>query len=371
MIPRTLRALSIPGIIVVIGSLGFAQRNALKIDTPLNDTIVWNPLVEISGEAKPGAMVELRIGSVSKPVHADKDNGSWKGSLQVPAAAGAYVLEVSSGNEAQRIMLTTPRNSHGFFAAHNNPQEIVFAWDKEAEEEIKAIFVATLNHGTLPNNFTPVIDDVKKEAVATFGEAYDGLRIKLVSKPTPGAPVQVVHFVKNDGTELLGETYVPLPGTSATLPINCGNRFSDPVINVYISSFHRLMSDNFDSAIPILSWKPMDRGDTIDVRIKDIGIALGRTAAHEVGHGIGLVGEKGGPADCGWMNGCQGSHSCQDWQDQNPLADRCRDGRYIMEPGAVGYNWIFIGEDGPKRSQRRTVPEFCNFDRSYLRFIQP
>jgi len=39
----------------------------------------------------------------------------------------------------------------------------------------------------------------------------------------------------------------------------------------------------------ISEWGPMQKSDPVAVRIEDVGQALGRTSAHELGHSLGLV----------------------------------------------------------------------------------
>lgn len=156
-------------------------------------------------------------------------------------------------------------------------------------------------------------------------------------------------------------------------PFDCGNRQPREVSEVWVGTYRRSMILNFDDRLA--GWQPMDRSDSILTRIEDVAQALGRSAAHEVGHSLGLVGclpDEG----CAWMGGCDDFHNCEEFQDrfskEVPHLRRFSSGQFIMDPGAKTTNWARLGEPLMKRrSQERSPATFNTFDRSYLRIVLP
>jgi sialate O-acetylesterase len=70
----------------------FADHAVLQRDRP----------IPVYGQAKPGADVNLQLGSASASAHADK-NGQWRTTLPAMPAGGPYTLRATSGGDVQDI----------------------------------------------------------------------------------------------------------------------------------------------------------------------------------------------------------------------------------------------------------------------------
>ena len=73
------------------------------------------------------------------------------------------------------------------------------------------------------------------------------------------------------------------------------------------------------------------------------------------------------------MRGCDGGHSCDQFDIDFAMADRFDRGKYISSyPGGKTDNWARPAEPVPTaQSAIRTPAAFCRFDRSYFGIVHP
>ena len=102
--------------------------------------------------------------------------------------------------------------------------------------------------------------------------------------------------------------------------------------------------------------------DTLAQRVKDVSTYIGRTAAHECAHSLGLTNET-------HLHGCDGNHNCDEYDEANPV-DRFNNGHYIMDPGGKSELYARIGNaSATSRAWKR--PVFNAYNKSYLKLIHP
>lgn len=324
------------------------------ISSPNPDGVVLDPAVIFSGAGTDGTNISLLPDTVDTAVGIAVSGGIW--SINVPLTVGFNSITATLGSRTVIVPVTRARGitSHA-------PQRVVLVWEQASEGELKEIAKETMkSRRTISNTVEPrtlsatELDDfvvrVKNRVAAIFQDNFAGAGIQLTASFEQG-----VHTVLFTAESI---------GAYGDQSVDCGN--NTPAEESYVSVgylHHRLTVD------PISDWSPMEQTDEIDVRIEDIAQILARTATHETGHALGLVQESG---DCGWMNGCDGFHSCQQFQAAHSGVFRFDFGRFIMDPAGLTDNFARLAERLPnQRSSARTPAQFSEFDRTYIRLIQP
>jgi hypothetical protein len=178
-------------------------------------------------------------------------------------------------------------------------------------------------------------------------KAYSG--VDIVEVFAAGPDVQEIQFHGENSCSLYGQS-----------PGDFKNQIKAQVSHIYVGTFKCVVVDDDK----LLTETPAKKTDTLQTRITDISTFIGRTAAHEFGHSLGLVAE--GNAQ---LKGCEGMHSCEAYDAANP-SDRFDSGHYIMDPGPKSTLHARIGQADPVNRDPQK-PRFCNYDRSYLKIILP
>jgi hypothetical protein len=105
--------------------------------------------------------------------------------------------------------------------------------------------------------------------------------------------------------------------------------------------------------------------------VEDVAQALARTAAHELGHILGLVGESRDQV-CRWMDGCEEHHTCPTLVDRGYETKRFDYGRHIMDPGGESLHNARIAEQvASQRSKPRVPATFDSLSMYYLAATRP
>jgi hypothetical protein len=320
----------------------------LQIQAPDNDSIALNPTVNLQGSA---VVLQAANNQVTVTVNngasqtANIQNGQW--SLDITLQFGHNRIEARFGQLEKAIAVTRPPAAIG----PRPQQKVFFRWTLGVDDELKQIAEGTLNQQMSPEEIVQFVNKVKTRTLEVFEERYAGVANVVVVSTMMNNAHQIVMLPDED--DLFGQS-----------PFDCGSLIPLQQGEVHVGTYRSSMVDQF------AQWRPMSKNDSWETRAEDVAQCLGRTAAHEMGHSLGLVGEPGGP--CGWMNGCDGGHSCDDFDANHPEIRRFDSGWFIMDPGGKSLNLARLSEPNPNaRTIPRTPPAFNLFNRAYFRIVHP
>ena len=317
---------------------------SLKVKKPADDSVVSTANITIVGTSS-GASVTVRNGvqSASTPVI----NNEWT-LTGVPLDLGLNTLTLSDGDGNPETLFITRAST----IVARPQQKVRLVWEEGSDDILREIAKGTIDDTIADATLDQFVKDIKTLTAQIFSSAYQGVAdIRLVADD--GDDVHTVRFLALDE-----DAY------GLTLP-DCGNSDLHGHTRVFLGTYQRLMVGHLED------WPPMSSKDSLVVRLRDVAEALGRTTAHEVGHGVGLVTDNR-ESPCNWMNGCNGNHTCSIFQILHPGIHRFAQGAFIMDAGDESANHARVAEpneDG--RAQDRVPSVFCDFDRSYLAAIHP
>jgi len=325
----------------------------VKILSPSNDTIFLTDEMVISGTFK-GGPAKFTL-TVSDPEHPELPSsgvevsacpsGYWQGKIG-KAKTGRILIVVKFGNAADSILLTRGSN-----IGRRHQQKVCFSWDAGADRELEKIANNTINRKLPQQVLTQFIQGVHDHTVLVFARAYASFDIEIVD--SPGVDVHNIIMIKN-ASDVFGQTR-----------FDCGNRDLEKTSEIWVGSYRLSMEGSrFER------WGPMASTDSWRERMIDLGEAIGRTCAHELGHGLGLVGPSE-DAQCGWMLGCDDGHNWDRIDRECPPAQRFHSGWCIMDPNGKSLNNARIAEPRPNQRSTRQPAAFNAFNRSYIHYIHP
>lgn len=329
-------------LIATVFAQGVSDVNAqapLQVLYPLNDTAIASDRLTFGGAATPlpvdGPSPTVVVRNGTEKYEAKIEAGRWQSS-KVPLDVGDNHFEVSFLGETEQIRVVRWLQTR---------QKYRFIWDSLVDDELTTIAQKTLNRNLSPTRLRWFKQRVRARTQVIFELIYDQLGVEKVKRG--GTDVHTIHMTAGPGS-FFGFT---------NPPFDDGNLHYSQHSYVSVGAFREAIVGSFNL------WRPMDRGDTLGMRIEDIAHALARTAAHEFGHGLGLVGEKGSLLG-GWMAGCDGWHNC-------PLGGQGRFGRgnFLMDKNTPEH--LRIGEPVRGRRSRPPLyaPKFNNFNFSYLTVV--
>jgi hypothetical protein len=230
--------------------------------------------------------------------------------------------------------------------SNRGTQKVFLDWTTAGtgiDDKLKAIATHTLEPDPTPAQLDTFVTDVKNGVRSFIQKAYTGISISFVD-----AAGTDVHTIR-----LRGEDTCSLYGSS---PGDYKNTNKTQTSSIYIGTFKCVVVDN-DS---LLTETPAKTTDTIAQRVTDISTFIGRTAAHEMGHSLGVTDESN-------LHGCEGMHNCEAYDDANP-SDRFNNGHYIMDPGGKSLLYARIGQ-GNATTRQTKRPVFNRYSKSYLNII--
>lgn len=328
------------------------------VTQPVTDTIVTTNAATVKGNIAEynasGTLVALRDGKARLKVGA-----AWQ--PWVNTASQVWTQNITLVAGVNKISGQTQRTAGGVTINGTVPefileyktdlssrgtQQVFLDWsDAGIDDKLKEIARHTLEPDPSAAQQTQFVADVKAGVASFFQQAYNGLNVTLV-----GAAGTDVHTVKFHGDNDSCGLYGSSPG-------DYKNQNKQQTSNIWIDAFRCTVVDDDR----LLTETPARTTDTLAVRVGDIATFIGRTAAHETAHSLGLTHETN-------LHGCEGMHNCEGYDDTNP-ADRFNSGHYIMDPGPKSELHARIGQANstlPRKAQR---PVFNRYSKSYLDII--
>jgi hypothetical protein len=324
-----------------------ADAQGLRITDPHTDALSTRPLT-VRGTAPVGTRaVEISIGEHTTTVSVE--DGKW--TVKLEPGVGTHLVEVRVNDRVDRILVTIAPQ---IFAPRKR-QNVRIAWTPGAERQLADIAdktLATLSRDPKARQMQieAFVIGAKHRVTAILVGVYKGLAIDFDSVP-PGAEQHKIIMLESSSSMIFGQSQY-----------DCENAKYADESEVWVGSIRKSMVNQF------VKWSPMSRDDALPTRIDDVAHVIARTAAHELGHSLGLVGSDGA---CSWMGGCEGNHNCESFDAKySGLAKRFGGGRFIMDSGEQTPHGLRLGEPLSRvRSVAREPAELNGFDRSYLGLV--
>lgn len=352
---RGVPAILLPATLILMG----ADKGC--VSQPTVDTIVTTSSVQVKGviqQIDPDGSVTLHDGKARLKV-----NGANLAEVSTVDKVWSYA-SVALANGLNTLEGTTKRVSGLFLISGTidpflleRRTDIPNVGDQKVwlnmthfniDNRLKAMANHTLNGPLSAADLNTFTTGVRAGIQDFVSKAYSGVDIVFVN--SAGANVHEIKFHGEDqGCSLFGQS-----------PGDWKNQVKAQVSHVYLSTFECVVVANND----LLTETPAKKTDTLQTRIKDISTLIGRTAAHEFGHSLGLVAE--GDTK---LHGCEGMHSCEAYDASHP-SDRFDSGHYMMDPGPKSTLFARIGQDNSSTRKTHT-PRFSNYDKSYLKILLP
>ena len=260
-----------------------AAAQTVRIVSPANDTIVRPGMAAVSGTAPPGGTVTVTVHDKTYTTTANAAGHCTVAAVEVPLDIEEW--SASDPASAHRILVTPGPDLP---TSPRPVQKVFFDWDPGVDDKLRSITVGTLNTPLTPAQETAFLAGVRVETEAAFARAYLGVGVEIV---TVAAGAQIVRVVP---TGAAGLEFGNAP------KVDFGNPDPAEACYVWVGTFADRMVNEF------ADWGPMAKTDTWQVRMRDVGEALGRTAAHELGHSLGLVASDSG-YEGDWMLGRPGT----------------------------------------------------------------
>ncbi len=223
-------------------------------------------------------------------------------------------------------------------------QKVFLDWsDTKVDTLIKDMAQKTLDKTFTAAELNTFVSDVKNRVVTFFNAAYSGTSVTLVA--AAGTDIHTIKFDGADRCDYYGQS-----------PIDYKNQTKTQTSNIYVGTFHCVVVDDNR----LVNGTAAEKSDTVAQRVNDLGVFIGRTATHELGHSLGLTDESN-------LHGCEGTHNCEAYDVSNP-SDRFDNGHYIMDPGPKSTIWARIGVES-STTRNAQVPKFNSYNQSYLDII--
>lgn len=348
---------------VALLSLPFFGFDRACVTQPTTDSLVTTPNVTVKGsigryDDGTGNWVEnvagqtriRRNGGAYYAWHATNADKVWEFAA-VPLGVGVNVIDGQTRRAVGGVwhmgsvddFIVERKTDLGSAGAQ---QVYLDFTDAAINTKLKAIASGTLSAPLTAAQLNAFAADVKAGITDFFKSAYSGTAVTVVA--APGANVHRVKFHGEDSCSLYGQS-----------PGDYKNTVKGQTSHVYVGTFKCVFVDYGQ----LIAATPAELSDSVATRVKDVATAIGRTAAHETGHSLGLT------ADGTLLHGCEGMHNCEAYDDANP-SDRFDSGHHIMDPGPKSELYARIGLANATTRTART-PYFERYGKSYLRIIHP
>lgn len=333
-------------ILAIFPTITFAAD--VKITKPEGDRLTMEPAIAVEGTGSPeGGIVNININGPGGTAVSTRILGGRWSSSNLSLLPGLNIIDAAIGDK--RIAIIVVRGSDGI--ERRPHQKVRFVWNAGVDDQLRKLATGSLSAVLSEQQLVYFTSAVEARVVEVFSAFYKSLDVEVVA--VAGPDVHTMSMLAIDDS---------LFGSS---PFDCGNLKPKEISEIHVGTYRRSMTEEFDR------WLPMRKEDTLDVRIEDVAQALGRTSAHEFGHALGLVGEAE-DRRCVWMDGCDGGHNCEAFDDLHAEARRFDHGWHIMDPGGNTDDNARLAEPDTKQRTNPRVPAiFEPFGLSYLVTILP
>lgn len=279
-------------------------------------------------------------------------------------------------------------------------QEVMFYWGPVGQQRLREIAKASLQGPLSEADLQRFVAGVKDRTRARFIELYSPYNVVLVDQPSSDSSgVVTVVFEDADvmltalGTNIAAPVWDP-NNIARSIP-DYNNLEKTQTVRVFIGAVKKYLID--EEGGNLLNKTAARKTDSLDLRIRDISVALGDIAVHEVGHTLGLVAERDIavsvaqqllndpdfppevarqiadyffiPRDLPDLGGCRAGHSCPN--TDAPGSDHFDSGYYIMDPGELTSAASLIGLTDDKTTRVEKLAKWDNFCASYLSIVVP
>lgn len=306
-----------------------------------HDLIISTPNVTLQLDCPQCATVTITVNG--QPRQATGSGGAWTltNVMLMQGFNGIAVTRDASPPETFGLTVATIKSQ-------KDPQTVCIRWEPGASDVLKEIATKTLANTPSQAEQTAFVTDVEQRTQVLVGDAFRSAHADVVVVPACVATSHVVRMTPIRQGDAFG--YFP--------DVDCMNRTQNDQSEVFLGTFaHEMIED-------MSNWLPMDMHDRLPDRTEDVAQALSRVAAHEIGHGLGLVGNSG---DCSWMDGNPGHHPFEKFP---PGVHRTSllSAKFVMNESFDEYSRL--GYSSQVRASRLAI-QFCEFNIAYLSQLLP
>ena len=337
---RVVISLFAVSILNLLAACAFSQ--SIDITSPRWDSIIVGDCIDVRIQVEAAR---------NKPVTAELDgqavavtgHGEYRAIKLNNVPPGVHRLTARCGGVEANCLVTTISKLQAL-----KPQRVYLNWTTQAEAKLKKTLKDTLNTHLPDSEWNDHVRDVQQRVVEVVERVYLDFNLELVDHDD--SQYHMLEFLSvNDGAY------------GRHLPAGGGN-VEAQYASIHIGTFHEAMR----TPARLSRWSPMSKFDPPDERCVDLGEAIGRTAAHELGHIFRLV-------YLDWMDHENGHNP--PFAEDLTGAVRFRRGRFIMDSDTSAALPIWrharIAAASATQREPRLPATFNNFNRSYLLQLLP
>ena len=311
----------------------------IEIIKPTADSIVQGDSIHVElevhdADANP---VEMSVGDHS--VALTQDGNRWTTRID-NLSHGVHELFVQCGDsEASCVVTLAP------VLVPQGKQHVWLCWCDGADLVLQKTLQSTLSAELTDDELSEKAAAVRERITHVIERAFLEFNLEIVEQFDANTCHVVIEFVGDDTGY-----YGVFEGA--------GDGSNPKVASVFIGTFHNSMR----TKSLLERWSPMHPDDSPDERVIDLSEAIGRTAAHELGHVFNLVSMQHA-----------NRHNSPDSEFSFGV-DRFESGRYIMDSAESGqpvFKFTRIGETSAEMRSAREPAVFNAFNHSYLSQFLP
>lgn len=290
-------------ICVMIGS--FSVQNLtmgqVRLDKPDAEAIANGTSLAISGSTKPAQPVTVTVWNMQGIKVGNKNvtppaGGVWAATLTIPADTDTVLVVATQAGppaSADFRLACCVSDAPQPNPPVGQPQRVQLIWTQGADNALKELADTTVKN-LIANDLNVFVDRVHDETREVLENLYSPYNIQWVTAAVAAANPNTTTTITFDD--------IPAMTDFGRTPrgVDYQNRRLNDECFVFPRTILKCIQPN-----PVLEsdngWeKVVHDTDSLPIRIDDVGQCLGRTAAHELGHALGLVANSDGGE---WMRG--------------------------------------------------------------------